>query len=67
MKCEICGELHSLNEGKILKGCNHIYFVCNDCEPDEYVVCDDCGELVEENRTLTTHDNEHDKYICWRV
>lgn len=61
MKCNICGELHSLNEGKIIKGSNHIYFVCNDCEPDDYVICDDCGELVEEDRTYTTHDN---RIIC---
>lgn len=61
MKCEICGELHSLDEGKIIKGCNHIYFVCNDCEPDDYVVCDDCGELVKEDETYTTHDS---RLIC---
>lgn len=61
MKCEICGELHSLNEGKILKGCNHIYFVCNDCSPDDYVVCDYCGELVREDESYTTHDG---RAIC---
>lgn len=61
MKCDICGELHSLDEGKIIKGSNHIYFVCDDCSPDDYVVCDDCGELAEENETLITHD---DKIIC---
>ena len=61
MKCSICGELHSLDEGKIIKGSNHIYFVCNDCDPDDYVVCDDCGELIEEDKTLTTHDN---RIIC---
>ena len=61
MRCEICGELHSLNEGKIIKGCNHIYFVCNDCEPDNYVVCDDCGELVKEDETYTTHGG---RLIC---
>ena len=61
MKCEICGELHSLNEGKIIKRNNHIYFVCDDCEPDSYIVCDDCGELVDKNETYTTHD---DRTIC---
>lgn len=61
MRCEICGELHSLDEGKIIKGNNHIYFVCNDCEPDNYVVCDDCGELVKEDETYTTRD---DRVIC---
>ena len=61
MKCDICGELHSLNEGKIIKGNNHIYFVCDDCEPDSYVVCDDCGELVEQDKTYTTHDG---RIIC---
>lgn len=61
MKCKICGELHSLDEGKIIKGSGHTYFVCDDCSPDDYVVCDDCGELVEENKTLTTHD---DRIIC---
>ena len=61
MRCEICGELHQLNEGKIIKGSNHVYFVCDDCEPDNYVICDDCGELVEEDRTYTTHDN---RIIC---
>lgn len=61
MRCEICGELHSLDEGKIIKGCNHIYFVCNDCNTDNYVVCDDCGELVKEDKTYTTHDN---RIIC---
>ena len=61
MKCDICGELHSLDEGKIIKGSNHTYFVCDDCEPEDYVICDDCGELVEEDRTYTTHDN---RIIC---
>lgn len=61
MRCEICGELHSLDEGKIIKGCNHIYFVCNDCNLDNYVVCDDCGELVKEDETYTTHDG---RLIC---
>ena len=61
MKCEICGELHSLNKGKIIKGSGHVYFVCDDCEPDDYVICDDCGELIEEDRTYTTHDN---RTIC---
>ena len=61
MKCNICGELHSLNEGKIIKGSNHTYFVCDDCSPDDYVICDDCGKLVEKNRTLTTHDG---RIIC---
>ena len=61
MKCDICGELHSLDEGKIIKGSGHTYFVCDDCGPDNYVVCDDCGELVEEDRTYTTHDN---RIIC---
>lgn len=56
MKCKICGKLHSLDEGKIIKGSNHIYFVCDDCSPDDYVVCDDCGKLIEEDKTLTTHD-----------
>lgn len=75
MRCEICGGLHSLDEGKIIKGCNHIYFVCDDCEPDDYVVCDDCGELVKEDETYTTHDNRvictncfnsNDYYVCER-
>lgn len=61
MKCNICGKLHSLDEGKIIKGSNRIYFVCNDCDPNDYVICDDCGELVEENKTLITHDN---RIIC---
>lgn len=61
MKCNICGELHSLDEGKIIKGSWRTYFVCDDCSPDDYVVCDDCGKLVEENETLTTHDN---RIIC---
>ena len=61
MKCKICGELHSLNEGKIIEGSNHIYFVCDDCDPDNYAICDDCGELVKENETLITHD---DRIIC---
>ena len=61
MKCDICGELRSLNKGKIINGSGHTYFVCDDCEPDYYVICDDCGELVEENRTYTTHDN---RIIC---
>ena len=61
MRCEICGELHSLDEGKIIKGCNHIYFVCNDCNPDNYLVCDDCGELAEEDESYTTHDG---RAIC---
>lgn len=61
MKCEICGELHSLDEGKIIKGSNHIYFVCNDCNTDDYVVCDYCGELVKEDETYTTHDG---RLIC---
>ena len=61
MRCEICGELHSLDEGKIIKGNNHIYFVCDDCSPDDYFVCDDCGELVEQDRTYTTHDG---RIIC---
>ena len=61
MKCDICGELHSLDEGKIIKGSNHIYFVCDGCDPDNYAICDDCGELVEEDKTLTTHDN---RIIC---
>lgn len=61
MKCKICGELHPLDEGKIIKGSNHIYFVCDDCSPDDYVVCDDCYELVEKDKTYTTHDN---RIIC---
>lgn len=61
MKCDICGELHSLDEGKVIMENNHVYFVCNDCSPDDYVICDDCGELVEEDRTYTTHDN---RIIC---
>ena len=61
MRCEICGELHPLDEGKIIKGNNHIYFVCDDCSPDDYFVCDDCGKLVEQDRTYTTHDN---RIIC---
>lgn len=61
MKCNICGELHSLDEGKIIKGNGHTYFVCNDCDPDNYAICDDCGELIEENKTLITHD---DRIIC---
>ena len=61
MKCSICGELHSLNKGKIIKGSWHTYFVCDECKPDNYVICDDCGELVEKDRTYTTHDN---RIIC---
>lgn len=61
MRCEICGELHSHDEGRIIKGCNHIYFVCNDCNTDNYVVCDDCGELVREDESYTTHDG---RVIC---
>ena len=61
MRCEICGELHSLDEGKIIKESNHLYFVCDDCRPDNYVVCDDCGELVKEDETYTTHDG---RIIC---
>ena len=61
MRCKICGELHSLDEGKIIKAGSYIYFVCNDCEPDNYVICDDCGELVEEDEIYTTHD---DRLIC---
>ena len=61
MKCSICGELHSLDEGKVIKGSNYMYFVCNDCDPDNYAICDDCGELVEVDRTYTTHDN---RIIC---
>ena len=66
MRCEICGELHSLDEGKIIKGNNHIYFVCDDCSPDDYFVCDDCGELVEQDRTYTTHDNRIICEDCYR-
>lgn len=75
MRCKICGELHSLDKGKIIKGCNHIYFVCNDCKPDDYVVCDDCGELVREDESYTTHDGRaickncyenNSYYICER-
>ena len=61
MKCDICGELHSLDEGKIIEGSNHVYFVCDDCSPEDYIICDDCGELVEKDRTYTTHDN---RIIC---
>ena len=61
MKCDICGELHSLDEGKIIEGSGHTYFVCDDCSPDDYVICDDCGKLVEKDRTYTTHDN---RTIC---
>lgn len=61
MKCNICGELHSLDEGKIIKGSGHTYFVCDDCSPDDYVVCDDCTELVNKWDTYTTHDN---RTIC---
>ena len=61
MKCNICGELHSLNEGKIIEGSGHVYFVCDDCVPEDYVICDDCGEIVEEDRTYTTHDG---RIIC---
>ena len=61
MKCDICGELHPLNKGKIINGSGHTYFVCDDCEPDNYAICDDCGELVEIDRTYTTHDN---RIIC---
>lgn len=61
MKCNICGELHSLDEGKIIKGSGRTYFVCDDCSPDDYVICDDCGELVEEDGAYTTHDN---RMIC---
>ena len=75
MKCEICGELHPLNKGKIIQGSGHTYFVCDDCEPEDYVICDDCGELVEKDRTYTTHDGRiicencyesNDYYICDR-
>ena len=75
MKCEICGELHPLDKGKIIEGSGHAYFVCDDCEPDNYVICDDCGKLVEEGRTYTTHDNRiicencyesNDYFICDR-
>ena len=75
MKCDICGKLYSLNEGKIIEGRSHVYFVCDDCEPDNYVICADCGELVEQDRTYTTHDNRticdncfesNDYYICDR-
>lgn len=61
MKCDICGELHPLNKGKIIQGSGHTYFVCDDCDPDNYAICDDCGELVEVDRTYTTHDN---RIIC---
>ena len=61
MKCDICGELHPLNKCKMIEGSSHVYFVCDDCEPDNYVICDDCGELVEEDSTYTTHDN---RIIC---
>ena len=61
MKCDICGELHSLDEGKIIQGSGNTYFVCDDCSPDDYVICDDCGELVKEDETYTTHDN---RIIC---
>lgn len=61
MKCNICGELHSLDEGKIIKGSGRTYFVCDDCSPDDYVICDDCGKLVEEDGAYTTHDN---RMIC---
>ena len=75
MKCDICGELHPLDEGKIIKGSGHIYFVCNDCEPDNYAICDDCGELVEQDITYTTYDGRiicencyenNDYYTCER-
>lgn len=61
MRCDICGELHSLSKGKLIEGNRYPYFVCEDCSPDDYVVCDDCGELVEKNKTLTTYDN---RIIC---
>ena len=61
MKCDICGKLYSFNEGKIIEGRSHVYFVCDDCEPDNYLICDDCGELVEEDRTCTTYDG---RIIC---
>ena len=61
MRCEICGELHSLDEGKIIKGSGHTYFVCDDCSPEDYMVCDDCGKLVKEDKTLATHDG---RIIC---
>lgn len=61
MRCNICGELHSLDEGKMIEENNHVYFVCNDCSPDDYVICDDCGKLIEKDRTYTTHDN---RIIC---
>ena len=75
MKCNICGELHSLDEGKLIEGSNRIYFVCDDCSPDDYVICDDCGKLVEEDRTYTTYDGRiicencyesNDYYMCDR-
>lgn len=61
MRCEICGEIHPLDEGKIIRGCNHIYFVCNDCDPDDYVACDDCGKLVRKDESYTTYDG---RAIC---
>ena len=50
MKCDICGVLHPLNEGKIIQGSGHTYFVC-----------DDCGKLVEKDKTYTIHDG---RMIC---
>ena len=61
MKVDICGELHSLNKGKIIQGSGHTYFVCDDCNRDDYAICEDCGELVEVDNTYTTHDN---RIIC---
>ena len=33
MKCEICGELHSLDEGKIIEENNHIYLSLGQLNP----------------------------------
>lgn len=61
MRCKICGELHSLDEGKIIKGSNKIYFVCDDCKPDNYSVCTDCGKLEIVDNGYYTYDN---RFIC---
>lgn len=62
MKCEICGELHSKDEGVILKGGKKTYFICNECnEQDYYSVCSDCGKLESKDNGYITFDN---RFIC---
>lgn len=62
MICKICGGLHSIDKGVILKGGGKTYFVCNECQADnEHRVCDDCGKLESVNNGYTTYDN---RFIC---